>query len=62
MAGVVLFNIYIDLTNEEPELPHSLTLENFDEMMNLQAECNITTAPDSNSYIRNKIVAQFFTS
>ena len=60
MAGVVLFNIYIDLGGEEPELPTSLPLERFDELMNMQAECTITTAPDSNSYIRNKIVAQFF--
>ena len=61
IAGVVLYNIYRDLTDEEPPLPPSMSLERFDALMNSQTECTVTTRPDSNSYVRDRIVAQLFT-
>ena len=61
IAGVVLYNIYRDLTDEEPPLPPSMSLARFDALMNSQTECTVTTQPDSNSYVRDRIVAQLFT-
>ena len=60
IAGVVLYNIYRDLTDEEPELPRSMSLARFDRLMNSQNESTVTSQPDSNGYIRDKIVAQLF--
>ena len=60
IAGVVLFNIYRDLSTEEPPLPRSMSLKRFDALMRSQTECTVTTQPDSNSYIRDKLVAQMF--
>ena len=62
IAGVVLYNIYRDLTDEEPPLPSSMSLKRFDSLMNSQAESTVTSRPDSNSFIRDQIVAQLFSS
>ena len=59
LAGVVLHNIARNLREEVPPLPSTMSLERFDQLMSVQKD-QATTNVEHNSFIRNSIIANYF--